>query len=209
MASLNTPLAGQGPVAMAINIFPPSSLCQKLPLSQFRTCSHHFKVLPLILYRMRSPRRLSARKYYITSESSSTSPIDTDNDGLFEPDSSETDLTEPESTTPKKLSLSPKAKSLHAAPSNIERVLDNDIDKDLAKVLEDYSRSNQIKKLKLYLKKLTKYKISKEIGEVKGCANKDEQGIRYLVDKRGLDKQPWANIPVYIKDMIPFNEIIL
>lgn len=33
--------------------------------------------------------------------------------------------------------------------------------------------------------------------------------MRYLVDKRGLDKQPRANVPVYIEDMIPFNETIL
>ena len=33
--------------------------------------------------------------------------------------------------------------------------------------------------------------------------------MRHLVDKRGLDKQPRANIPVYIEDMVPFNETIL
>ncbi|KAJ6036024.1 hypothetical protein N7540_000303 [Penicillium herquei] len=233
---------------------------------------------------MRFPRRLSARKHQITSESSSTSPIDTDNDGLFEPDSSETDLTEPESaspacqkTTPKKSSLNPEAKSLHAAPSSVERVRparyqvpDDDTDEDLANVPEDYGRSNQTKKLKLRLKerwawycemkatapssdpkwedaedalreaspndmhrflnwclkleyspdgrrqkgytkassleadwkyfriyyiRVTKCEMSKEMGEA--------------VRTRGLDKQPRANVPVYIEDMIPFNETIL
>jgi hypothetical protein len=33
--------------------------------------------------------------------------------------------------------------------------------------------------------------------------------MRHLVDKRGLDKQPRANIPVYIEGMVPFNETIL
>ena len=33
--------------------------------------------------------------------------------------------------------------------------------------------------------------------------------MRHLVDKCGLDKQPRANIPVYIEDMVPFNETIL
>ena len=33
--------------------------------------------------------------------------------------------------------------------------------------------------------------------------------MRHLVDKRGLDKQPQANIPVYVEDMVPFNKTIL
>lgn len=33
--------------------------------------------------------------------------------------------------------------------------------------------------------------------------------MRHLIDKRGLDKQPRANVPVYIEDMVPFNETIL
>jgi hypothetical protein len=33
--------------------------------------------------------------------------------------------------------------------------------------------------------------------------------MRHLIDKRGLDKQPRANTPVYIEDMVPFNETIL
>ena len=33
--------------------------------------------------------------------------------------------------------------------------------------------------------------------------------MRHLVDKQGLNKQPQANIPVYIEDMVPFNETIL
>ncbi|KAH3167449.1 hypothetical protein KXV52_001756 [Aspergillus fumigatus] len=34
-------------------------------------------------------------------------------------------------------------------------------------------------------------------------------GMRHLIDKLGLDKQPRANTPVYIEDMVPFNETIL
>lgn len=33
--------------------------------------------------------------------------------------------------------------------------------------------------------------------------------MRYLIDKHGLDKQPRENVPVYIEDMVPFNETIL
>lgn len=33
--------------------------------------------------------------------------------------------------------------------------------------------------------------------------------MRHLINKHGLDKQPRANTPVYIKDMVPFNETIL
>ncbi|KAJ5589616.1 hypothetical protein N7537_012294 [Penicillium hordei] len=45
--------------------------------------------------------------------------------------------------------------------------------------------------------------MSEEMGEAV-CT-----GMRYLVDKRGLDRQPRVNVPVYIEDMIPFNETIL
>ncbi|PLB47852.1 hypothetical protein P170DRAFT_465391 [Aspergillus steynii IBT 23096] len=34
-------------------------------------------------------------------------------------------------------------------------------------------------------------------------------GIRHLINKRGLNKQLRASAPVYIKDMVPFNETIL
>ena len=115
---------------------------------------------------MRYRRRLSAGHHQITSEPPSASPIETDNDGIFEPDSSETDLTEPERASParqkitsKKSSPSLKVKSLHAAPSDVERVRparyqvpDDDTDEDLAQIPEDYGRSNQTKKLKLRLK---------------------------------------------------------
>lgn len=30
-----------------------------------------------------------------------------------------------------------------------------------------------------------------------------------MIDKHSLDKQPRVNIPVYIEDMVPFNETIL
>jgi hypothetical protein len=33
--------------------------------------------------------------------------------------------------------------------------------------------------------------------------------MRHLIDKRGLDKQPRANSPVYIEDLVPSNETIL
>ena len=33
--------------------------------------------------------------------------------------------------------------------------------------------------------------------------------MRHLVDKHNLDKQSRENIPVYIEDMVPFNETIL
>jgi hypothetical protein len=31
----------------------------------------------------------------------------------------------------------------------------------------------------------------------------------YLANKYNLDKQPYKNCPIYIKDMVPFNEMIL
>ncbi|KAJ5481204.1 hypothetical protein N7475_000016 [Penicillium sp. IBT 31633x] len=90
--------------------------------------------------------------HVITSESSYTSPIDTDNNRLFKLDSSKTDLTEPERSPlagrtifRKKLSLKTRIKSLLACLSNIEH-------EDLAQVLEDYGRSNKTIKLKLRLK---------------------------------------------------------
>lgn len=43
----------------------------------------------------------------------------------------------------------------------------------------------------------------------KACSDENGQGMRYLIDKRGLEKQPRANVPVYIEDMVPFNETIL
>lgn len=115
---------------------------------------------------MHRRRRPNVSNHEITSESSCTSPIDTDNDRPFEPDSSETDLTEPECSPPagrkiarKKPSPSTGTKSLQADLSNVERVHqaryqvpDDDTDEDLAQVPEDYGRSNNTKKLKLRLK---------------------------------------------------------
>ena len=40
-------------------------------------------------------------------------------------------------------------------------------------------------------------------------SNADKQGMRYLINKHSLDKQPRENVPVYIEDMVPFNETIL
>lgn len=115
------------------------------------------------MYRRGTP---NTGNHGITSESSSTSPIDTDNNRPFEPDSSETDLTEPERSpiagrTIARKKLNPKTgrKSLLTDLSNVERVHqaryqvpDDDTDEDLAQVPEDYGRSNKTKKLKLRLK---------------------------------------------------------
>lgn len=111
-------------------------------------------------------RRPDASNHGITSDSSCTSPIDTDNDRPFEPDSSETDITEPECSPPvggtitrKKPSPNTGTRSLPADLSSMERVHqaryqvpDDDTDEDLDQVPEDYGRSNKTKKLKLRLK---------------------------------------------------------
>ncbi|KAF7184219.1 hypothetical protein CNMCM7691_004844 [Aspergillus felis] len=55
----------------------------------------------------------------------------------------------------------------------------------------------------VYYTKVTKQVMSKEMG---GAVR---TGMRHLIDKRALDKQRRANIPVYIEDMVPFNETIL
>jgi hypothetical protein len=124
--------------------------------------SHGLRNL-LAMHRRRPP---NVSNHGITSESSCASPIDTDNDRPFEPDSSETDLTEPECSPPgrrkiarKKPSPSTGTQSLQADLSNVERVRqaryqvpDDDTDEDLAQVPEDYGRSNKTKKLKLRLK---------------------------------------------------------
>ncbi|KAJ5959165.1 uncharacterized protein N7479_006315 [Penicillium vulpinum] len=217
--------------------------------------SHARRIL-LAIYR-RTP---NTGNHEITSESSCTSPIDTDNNRPFEPDSSETDLTELERSPPagrtiarKKLSLKTRTKSLLTVLSNME-------------LPEDYGRSNKTKKLKLRLKeqpstnykwgvtedtlrkalpnniyrflnwylkleysytkasalkadwkyfriyyqRVTKTEISKEIGEAV------RTGIRYLVDKRGLDIQPRANVldphrgpPKPIIELEPYNTFTL
>lgn len=59
------------------------------------------------------------------------------------------------------------------------------------------------KYFRIYYTRVTKHEMSKEMGEAA------RTGMRCLVDKRGLDKQPRAKVPVYIEDMIPFNETIL
>ncbi|CAI7650731.1 unnamed protein product [Penicillium pancosmium] len=257
---------------------------------------------------MHRRRGAPVRNHGITSESFCNSPIDTDNDRPFEPDSSETDLTEPECSSPadrtiarKKPSPNTGTRSSLADLSNMERahqaryqVPDDDTDEDLAQVPEDYGRSNKTKRLKLRLKerwawfcqmkamepstglkwgdaedalreaspnemhrflnwclkleyspdgrrqkgytkassleadwkyfriyytRVVKHEMSKEMGEAvrtvcililaplapkrlgEACADE--------TDRRGLDKQPRANVPVYIEDMIPFNETIL
>ncbi|KAF4263839.1 hypothetical protein CNMCM8812_003855 [Aspergillus fumigatus] len=59
------------------------------------------------------------------------------------------------------------------------------------------------KYFRVYYTKVTKQEMSKEMGVAV------RTGMRHLIDKRGLDKQPRANTPVYIEDMVPFNETIL
>ncbi|KAH8431665.1 DUF3435 domain-containing protein [Aspergillus melleus] len=241
---------------------------------------------------MHRRRRPNVSNHQITSDSSCTSPIDTDSDRPFEPDSSETDLTEPERSPAagrniagKNSSPSTETKPAQLDTSNVERVHqalyqlpDDDTDEDLAQVPEDYGRSNNTKKLRLRLKerwawfcqikakercadlkwedaedalreaspndmhrflnwclkleyspdgrrqkgytkasaleadwkyfriyyiRVTKHEMSKEMGEAV------RTGMRHLVDKRGLNKQPRASAPVYIEDMVPFNETIL
>ncbi|RAH59107.1 hypothetical protein BO85DRAFT_369380, partial [Aspergillus piperis CBS 112811] len=58
-----------------------------------------------------------------------------------------------------------------------------------------------------YYTQITKHKISKEIEEA--YSDKNRQDIRYLINKYNLNKQPQVNIPVYIKDIVLFNKIIL
>ncbi|KAJ5197206.1 hypothetical protein N7449_007685 [Penicillium cf. viridicatum] len=114
---------------MAINI--PFRPILRLILSLFRL-KHYSKNFPLIFrcvffYLVVSTPNTG--NHGITSESSCTFPIDTDNDRLFEPDPSETDLTEPERSplagrtiTRKKLSLKTRTKSLLIDLSNRERI---------------------------------------------------------------------------------------
>ncbi|KAL4935325.1 hypothetical protein BDV06DRAFT_228932 [Aspergillus oleicola] len=59
------------------------------------------------------------------------------------------------------------------------------------------------KYFRIYYTRVTKHEMSEEMGEAV------RTGMRYLVDKHGLDKQPRENVPVYIEDMVPFNETIL
>lgn len=111
-------------------------------------------------------RRHSVSNDGITSESSCASPIDTNHDRTFEPGTSETDLTEPESPPPAARPVAQKKPTpttgtpSPAGLSNVELALqaryqvpDDDTDEDLAQVPEDYGRSNKTKKLKLRLKK--------------------------------------------------------
>ncbi|KAJ5951028.1 uncharacterized protein N7479_009441 [Penicillium vulpinum] len=173
----------------------------------------------LAIYR-RTP---NTGNHEITSESSYTSPIDTDNNRPFKPDSSKTDLTELERSplagrTIARKKLSPKTgtKSLPTVLSNIEQVktstkralglgvaedtlreaLPNNIYRFLnwcLKLEYSYTKASALeadwKYFRIYYQRVTKTEISKEIGEAV------RTGIRYLVDKRGLDTQPRVNIP--------------
>ncbi|RDK41021.1 hypothetical protein M752DRAFT_284523 [Aspergillus phoenicis ATCC 13157] len=61
--------------------------------------------------------------------------------------------------------------------------------------LKRFKKSSAItadwKHFRVYYARVTKHEMSKEM------------------DKQGLDKQPRENIPVYIEDMVPFNETVL
>ncbi|KAJ5451416.1 hypothetical protein N7491_000598 [Penicillium cf. griseofulvum] len=104
--------------AIAINIsFLP---ILRLILSSFRL-KYYPKNLPLIFRR--------TFFYLVVSESSYTSPIDTDNNRPFELDSSKTNLTEPERSplagrtiARKKLSLKTRIKLLLIDLSNVEYI---------------------------------------------------------------------------------------
>ncbi|KAB8067670.1 hypothetical protein BDV29DRAFT_163138 [Aspergillus leporis] len=65
--------------------------------------------------------------------------------------------------------------------------------------LKGYKKASALqvdwKYFRLYYTKVTKQEMSKEMG---GAVH---TGVRHLIDKRGLDKQPRANTPVYIEDM--------
>ncbi|EER44432.1 C2H2 finger domain-containing protein [Histoplasma capsulatum H143] len=54
-----------------------------------------------------------------------------------------------------------------------------------------------------YYRKVTGNGISEKMSE------DVRRGMRSLADKHGLDNQPRENIPVYIEDMVPFNQTIL
>ncbi|KAJ5472266.1 hypothetical protein N7530_006267, partial [Penicillium desertorum] len=90
----------------------------------------------LLAIRRRSP---NASNHRITSESSYTSPIDTDDNRPFKPDSSKTDLTEPEYSPRAGRTITRKKPHL---TTGIKSLL----------IPEDYGRSNKTKKLKLRLK---------------------------------------------------------
>ena len=116
---------------------------------------------------MRRRRQFNVSNHKITSGSSCTSPSSTDNDRLFEPGSSETDLTAPECPPPAARKITRRKPSpsteiqqpSQANTSNVELVHQaryqdpaDDTDEDLSKVPEDYGRSNNTKKLNLRLK---------------------------------------------------------
>ncbi|KAE8148498.1 hypothetical protein BDV25DRAFT_168391 [Aspergillus avenaceus] len=54
-----------------------------------------------------------------------------------------------------------------------------------------------------YYTRVTKREMDKEM------AAAVRTGIRHLIDKYSMETQPRENIPVYIEDMVPFNETIL
>ncbi|KMP02528.1 hypothetical protein CIRG_10351 [Coccidioides immitis RMSCC 2394] len=56
------------------------------------------------------------------------------------------------------------------------------------------------KYVSIHYKKITKNSISEEMSK------KIHQGMQHLANKYGLTDQVRENTPVYIEDMIPFNE---
>ncbi|KAM0106020.1 hypothetical protein ACP6JB_008322 [Aspergillus fumigatus] len=73
--------------------------------------------------------------------------------------------------------------------------------------LKGYNKASALKEdwkyFRGYYTKVTKNPMSKEMGAAV------RKGIRRLIDKYGLDTQVRDNTPVYIEDMVPFNETIL
>ncbi|PTU18379.1 hypothetical protein P175DRAFT_0560274 [Aspergillus ochraceoroseus IBT 24754] len=73
--------------------------------------------------------------------------------------------------------------------------------------LKGYKKASAIqadwKYFRVYYTRVTKHEMSEEMGEAV------RTGLKHLIDKHGLDKQPRENVPVYIEDMVPLNETIL
>ncbi|PYH95099.1 C2H2 finger domain protein [Aspergillus ellipticus CBS 707.79] len=75
------------------------------------------------------------------------------------------------------------------------------------RLLKGYTKASALeadwKFLRTYYTQVTGHTMSKMMGD------EVRTGIRYLIDKYSLDTQPRENVPVYIEDMVPFNETIL
>ncbi|KAG5293023.1 C2H2 finger domain-containing protein, mycelia-enriched transcript [Histoplasma ohiense] len=78
---------------------------------------------------------------------------------------------------------------------------------DTGRRLKCYKKASALnadwKYFRIYYTWVTKHEMSEEMREAV------HTGMRYLVDKHSLDKQPRENVSVYIEDMVPFNKTIL